>query len=69
MTVPVRQDTELPFWTLDQAALHFGSTRRTIRRYITDGLPTYFAGTMVKPGEVIDEMLDRQRRTKQTRSQ
>lgn len=68
MTVPVRQDTELPFWTLDQAALHFGSTRRTIRRYITDGLPTYFSD-MVKPEEIIAEVLAREQRTKQTRHQ
>lgn len=30
------------FWTIDQAAEHFGVTRRTIERYVQDGLPVHF---------------------------
>lgn len=68
MTQPERQDLTLPYWSIEQAALHFGVTRRSVRRYITDGLPTYFAGTMVKPDEIVTERLARRDRQKSTRA-
>lgn len=64
---PVRQDLTLPYWSIDQAALHFGIARRSVRRYITEGLPSYFAGTMVKPDEIVSERLTRRDRAKSTR--
>jgi len=53
----VLQDLDLPFWTHQQAALHFGFTTATIRKYIRAGLPTYLDGSLVKPAEVIDHRL------------
>ena len=47
------QDVDAAFWTHQQAALHFGFTTATIRKYIRQGLPTYLGGTLVKPSEVI----------------
>jgi len=66
---PERQDLTLPYWSIDQASRHFGITRRSVRRYITDGLPSYFAGTMVKPEEIVAERLARRKRQTSTRSQ
>ncbi|MDP3208120.1 MAG: hypothetical protein Q8M65_03135 [Rhodoglobus sp.] len=63
------QNLDAPFWTHRQAALHFGFTTATIRKYIRQGLPTYLDGTLVKPAEVIahrlaarDRQLDTQAR-------
>jgi predicted transcriptional regulator len=66
-----RQDITLPFWSLDQAAKHFGFARATIEKYVREGMPTYFAGRMVKPDEVITERLarrDRQQASRRPRS-
>lgn len=57
------------FWTLDQAASHFGYKRATILKYIREGLPTYFGGTTVKPSELIAEVQQRQQRERSTRAQ
>lgn len=64
-----RQDTSLPFWTIDQAALHFGYKRATILKYIREGLPTYHEGLTVKPSELVLEVLQRRQRELKTRSQ
>lgn len=69
MTQPERQDLTLPYWSIEQAARHFGITRRSVRRYITDGLPSYFAGTTVKPDEIVAERLRRRARDRATRAQ
>lgn len=53
----VLQNLDAPFWTHQQAALHFGFTTATIRKYIRNGLPTYLEGTLVKPAEVIEHRL------------
>ena len=58
----VLQNLDLPFWTHQQAALHFGFTTATIRKYIRAGLPTYLDGTLVKPAEVIAHRLAARRR-------
>jgi hypothetical protein len=69
MADPIRQDLDAPYWTLDQAAAHFGITRRAVRLMITTGLPTYFAGTMVKPAEYIAVRLERQKAQRASRLQ
>lgn len=51
------QNLDARFWTHQQAALHFGFTTATIRKYIRQGLPTYLDGTLVKPAEVIAHRL------------
>jgi hypothetical protein len=56
------QDLDAPYWTLDQAAAHFGITRAGVRKMIREGLPVYFAGTLVKPAEYIAARLERQAR-------
>lgn len=63
------QNFDLPFWTIDQAALHLGFSRATINRYIREGLPVYFKSVepMVKPRELIDEWLRRRRANLATR--
>lgn len=65
----VRQNIDLPFWTLDMAALHFGVKRATIEKYAREGLPTYTIAKarMVKPAEVITERLRRKRAAEATR--
>jgi predicted transcriptional regulator len=67
MTQPERQDLTLPYWSIEQAAKHFGFTRATIEKYVREGLPTYFSGIMVKPSEVVAERLSRQTRHRQSR--
>lgn len=64
------QSFNLPFWTIEQAALHLGFTRATINRYIREGLPVYFTSVrpMVKPQELIDEWLRRRKANLATRS-
>jgi len=52
---------------MEQAAQHFGISRRALRRYVKDGLPTYFAGTLVKPMEYITEHLNRRQRQHDSR--
>jgi hypothetical protein len=54
------------YWTIDQAADHFGMTRRSMRRYIQDGLPVYL-GLFVKRAEVIAEYRRRMQRRHATR--
>ena len=53
----VLQDLDAAYWTHKQAALHFGFTTATIRKYIRQGLPTYLDGTLLKPAEVIAHRL------------
>lgn len=67
MAEAVRQDLQLPLWTLDQAALHFGLTRATVERYVREGLPKYF-GAYVKPSEFVDEFVNRRNRQKGSRA-
>jgi hypothetical protein len=71
MADPIRQDTTLLFWSYDTAALHFGISRKTVVRYVREGLPSYFADRFVKPAEFIAEYLRREgrRRESLTRSQ
>jgi LDH2 family malate/lactate/ureidoglycolate dehydrogenase len=38
-------DTDAEYWTLDMAAKHFSITTATVRRYIREGLPAYYAVT------------------------
>ena len=65
-----RQSFDLPFWTIEQAALHLGFTRATINRYVREGLPVYFKSVepMVRPRELIDEWLRRREANLATRS-
>jgi len=49
----ILQNLNAPYWTIQQAAQHFGFTTATIRKYIRHGLPTYLDGTLLKPDEVI----------------
>lgn len=69
MSEPARQDTSLPFWTIDQAARHFGFTRNAIVKYIRGGLPTYHNGLTVKPHEVIAEWMRRKERKQRATGQ
>jgi hypothetical protein len=39
------------YWTIDQAAAHFGFRPATIRKYIREGLPVHF-GTFVHREEL-----------------
>ena len=64
----INQNIDLPFWTLDQAALHFGVRRATIEKYIREGLPAYFEKLMVKPSEAIAERLRRKNAAEATRA-
>lgn len=61
-----QQSFDLEYWTLDQAAAHFGITRRSVRRYIQAGLPVYFAGTLVKPAEYVAAHHARRNRQRDT---
>jgi hypothetical protein len=63
------QDLDAPYWTRDQAVRHLGITRRTLRRYISAGLPTYFAGTLVKPDELLRVWKTRRNQQRDTRAQ
>jgi DeoR/GlpR family transcriptional regulator of sugar metabolism len=67
MAEPDRQDTTLEFWTIEQAARHFGITRGTVRRYIRGGLATHHHGLTVKPSEFISEHQQRRQRQQQSR--
>lgn len=54
------------WWTIDQAAEHLGVTRRTIERYIHDGLPLHFklVGGYLDRDELLTEVRERaERRT------
>lgn len=62
-----QQDLDAKYWSIEQAALHFGVRRATIRQYIRDGLPTYFGGVFVKPKEAIAEWLKRKNAKAATR--
>lgn len=45
MAKPIPRDLTDPndrWWTIDQAAAHLGVTRRTVERYVQDGLPLHF---------------------------
>lgn len=64
----IQQDITKPFWTIEQAALHIGVEKRSIRRYIQDGLPSYFDGKFVKPREVVAEAIRRKKATTSTRT-
>jgi len=66
MTDRIPQNLDAPFWTHQQAALHFGFTTATIRKYIRNGLPTYVGGTLVKPAEVIEHRLEAKKRQADT---
>lgn len=63
---PDRQDLDAQYWTLAQAARHFGFTRATISKYVREGLPTYLGGGWVKPAEVVAEKIARSRRHRDT---
>jgi hypothetical protein len=64
---PERQDFDLEYWSINQAAKHFGFSPQTIRKYIRDGLPTYLGGRWVSPAEVVAEVLGRSSITRDTR--
>lgn len=68
MSERVLQNVDAAFWTHQQAALHFGLSRATIRRYIRQGLPTYLSGTLVKPSEVIAHRLAARKRESDTQA-
>ncbi len=63
------QDPDAEFWTITQAALHFGFTRQTIEKYIRGGLPVYLEGTAVRPHEAIDEWKTRMQKRAKSRGQ
>lgn len=60
------QNLDAQFWTIRQAALHFGFTPATIRKYIRHGLPTYLDGTLVKPADVVAHRLAARQRQADT---
>lgn len=62
------QNLDAAFWTHQQAALHFGLSRATIRRYIRQGLPTYLGGSLVKPREVIAHRMAARKRESDTQA-
>ena len=61
------QPFDVEYWTIDQAARHFGFARATVAKYIRDGLPTYVDGRFVKPAEVVAHRLERKQRQRDTR--
>jgi hypothetical protein len=56
---PDRQDFDLEYWTIQQAAKHFGFSPATIRKYIREGLPAHGVKKLLRPAEVVAEVLRR----------
>lgn len=56
------------WWTIDQAAAHLEVKRRTIERYIHDGLPLHFPmlGGYLDRDELLAEVRRRSQRRKAT---
>jgi len=56
------------WWTIDQAAEHLGVTRRTVERYVQDGLTVYFPkqGGYVDRDEFLAVFRKRQERRRAT---
>lgn len=73
MAKPTPRDLTDPndrWWTIDQAAAHFGYRRETIEKYIREGLKLHF--TRVSPGyldrdELMEHYRKRQAATRATR--
>ena len=57
------------FWTIEQAVEHLGYSRRTVERYIHDGLRVYFphAGGYLDRDELLEVVRRKQINQKQTR--
>jgi len=64
---PERQDFDLEYWTIDQAAKHFGFSTATIRKYVREGLPTHHARKLIRPADVVAEVLSRSSANHDTR--
>jgi len=63
---PDRQSFDDEYWSIDQAARHFGYSAATIRRYIREGLPAYRNKHWVRPSEVADDVVRRLRKESDT---
>jgi predicted site-specific integrase-resolvase len=68
-----RQNVTAAYWTLEMAAKHFGITPATVRRYIREGLPVYYAttgrrrvATCVNPIEYTLWKMDHEQRLRNT---
>jgi len=57
------------WWTIDQAAEHLAVTRRTIERYVKEGLPLHFPamGGYLDRDELLPEVRRRAKRQRATR--
>lgn len=58
------------WWTIDQAAEHFGIRRESILRYIRDGMPVYGKGRSkrIRRADVLAEFRRRRRNELATRA-
>lgn len=55
------------WWTIDQAAAHFGVRRATILQWIRDGLPSHGKGKMLRRPEVLSAYQQRAKRQRESR--
>lgn len=63
-------DPDDTWWTIDEAAEHFGIRRESILRYIREGMPVYGRGRnkLIRRSDALTEFRRRRRNELETRA-